>query len=62
MAIHIKILNVVVWVVWVVIFHTQVVGFCILLAHHGDSTTGPLLNEQMHVHICQQLQLHYYLF
>lgn len=55
MVIHIKILNVVVWVVWVVIFHTQVVGFCILLAHHGDSTTGPLLNEQMHVHICQQL-------
>lgn len=53
MAIHNKILNV---VVWVVIFHTQVVGFCILLAHHGDSTTGPLLNEQM------QLQLHYYLF
>lgn len=59
MAIHIKILNV---VVWVVIFHIQVVGFCILLAHHGDSTTCPLLNEQMHVHICQQLQLHYYLF
>ena len=62
MVIHINILIVVVWVAWVVIFHTRVVGFCILLAHHRDSTTGPLLNEQIHVHICQQLQLHSYLF
>ena len=57
MVIRIKILNVVVWFVWVVIFHTRVVGFCLLLAHDRDTTMGPLLNEQMHVHICQQLQL-----
>ena len=38
-------------------FNLRVVRFCVPFAHHRDAAPHPPLDEQVHVQICQQLQL-----
>lgn len=59
---RVKILDVIVWLVWAVVFYMRIVGFCILLAHHWYPTARSFFYEQMHAHFCQQFHLHSCLF
>ncbi|GBM76237.1 hypothetical protein AVEN_105419-1 [Araneus ventricosus] len=42
----------------VVIWTSRVVGFTMSMPDHGYSTSNPLFDEQMHVDICEEIQLH----
>ena len=60
--VRVKILDVIVWIVWAVVFSMRIVGFCIPLAHHCYPIARSFFDEQIHTHFCQQFQLHSCLF